>query len=115
MKKSKIIPMNIDQLNDLKTMNKITEGLDTLDTIHIETPSQNWFEHFVLEQQRLAKEKWRKELFLFVILAIFILSGIVFSLYRMPIIFIILQGVGISIILIYSSMHIIKQVKMNEG
>lgn len=114
MKKSKIIPLKTDQFNDHKTMKQITEGLDSLDGMLIETPSQKWFEHFVLEQKRKAKEKWRKELFLYSIVAIFILSVIVVTLYRTPIIFIILQGIGISLAVIYSMIHVIKQVNSNE-
>lgn len=115
MKKSKIIPLKTDQLIDHKTMNLISEGLNSLEHLPITTPSQSWFEHFVLEQQRQAKEKWRKELTLFLIVSILILSGIVFSLYRMPIIFIALQGFGIISIVFYSMVHFVKQVNNNAG
>jgi hypothetical protein len=114
MKRSKVIPLKTDQLNDQKTINQISKGLDSLERLPIETPSQNWFEQFVLEQQRLAKEKWRKELILFSLIAIFVLSVIIFSLYQMPIIFIVLQGIGIATIIIYSMIHIKKQVKPDE-
>ncbi|MFD2443055.1 YxlC family protein [Bacillus sp. CGMCC 1.16607] len=115
MKKSKIIPLKTEQLIDHKTIKKISEGLDSFDCMPIETPSQNWFEHFVIEQQKKAKEKWRKELFLFALVAIFILSGIIFSLYRMPIIFIILQGLGICSAILFSMVYSLKQVKNHEG
>ncbi|MHC0036824.1 YxlC family protein [Pseudoneobacillus sp. C159] len=114
MKRSKIIPLKTDQLIDNHTINKISEGLDSLDRLPVETPSQKWFEQFVIEQQRLAKEKWRKELLLFSLIAIFILSVVIFSLYQMPIIFIVLQGIGIATIIIYSMIYIKKQVKPDE-
>jgi hypothetical protein len=115
MKKSKIIPLKTEQLIDHKTMKQISEGLDSLDGLSFETPSQKWFEHFVLEQKRKAKEKWRKELLLYSFVVICILSGMVLSLYRMPIIFIILQGIGITMAVIYSMIHSLKQVNNNEG
>lgn len=116
MKKSKIIPLQTEpeQLIDHQTVEKITEGLDSLEGIAIETPSQIWFEQFILEQKRREKEKWRKELFLYTVVVIFILSGILFSLYRMPIIFIILQGLGISLAFIFSMIANSKQVKHYE-
>ncbi len=115
MKKSKIIPLPTEQqLNNQETIDSISKGLNSLESLSFNTPSQMWFESFVLEKQRLAKEKWRKELFLFGLIAIVILSGIVFSLYRIPLVFIILQVIGIATILTYSAVNVLKKVKNNE-
>jgi hypothetical protein len=115
MKKSKIIPLKTDQLIDNKTVKKITEGLDHLNDIPVHIPNQIWFEQFVLEQQRKAKIKWHREVFLFCILALIILSGVTFSLYRNPIIFMALQGVVILSILLYVVIYSFKKVTNHAG
>lgn len=115
MKKSKIIPLKIDQQIELdQTLTKLSDGLDSLDSLPIKTPSQKWIENFVLEQKQKAKEKWRKEIFIFSLIALLILTGISFSLYEMPIIFFIIQGLVISFIVIYGMIHFVKQVKSYE-
>lgn len=115
MKKSKIIPLRTDQQNDQEAVDKIAEGLDLLDKLKIDVPNQNWFEHMVLEQQKRAKEKWHKELFLFSLIALCIISGIVYSLYRIPIIFILLQFLGIAVLIVYFMHSLFKRVKSHEN
>jgi Flp pilus assembly protein TadB len=115
MKNSKIIPLKTDQPNDQETVHKIAEGLELLDKLKIDIPNQNWFEHMVLEQQKRAKEKWQKELFLFSLIALCIISGIVYSLYRIPIIFILLQFLGIAVIFVYFMHSLMKRVKTHEN
>ncbi|WP_442599032.1 DUF5345 family protein [Neobacillus sp. D3-1R] len=115
MKKSKVIPLKIDQQIEIdETLKQISHGLDSLNSLPFETPSQKWIENLVLEQKQKAKEKWKKEILLFSLIAVFILSGIIISLYQMPIIFIILQGIGISFVVIYSMMNFVKKVRGYE-
>jgi Flp pilus assembly protein TadB len=115
MKNSKIIPLKTDQPNDQETVHKITEGLELLEQLKVEIPNQKWFEQMVLEQQKRAREKWHKEILLFSLIALCMISGIVYSLYRIPIIFILLQFLGIAVIVVYFMQSLIKRVKTHEN
>jgi hypothetical protein len=115
MKKTKIIPLKTDQLIDTKTVKKINEGLDHLNEIPVQIPNQLWFEQFVIEQQMKARSKWRKEVSLFFLLALTILSGIIYSLYSNPIIFIALQGLAIISIALYFIILSVKKVTKHAG
>ncbi|WP_064091771.1 YxlC family protein [Rossellomorea aquimaris] len=75
------------------------------------TPSDQWFEHFVVEQQERVKVKLRKELIAFLAVACFTLLIFAVTLFQLPSLFLLLQ-IGVFIgASIFSSFTYIKQVK----
>ncbi|HJV16357.1 MAG TPA: YxlC family protein [Bacillales bacterium] len=92
MKKQKV-NMQTEQQNDedFLVIHELQRGLDQIETFQIQTPDLQWFEQIILTEQHRIKKKLMKEVFLFSVIALLILGGIMMSLYQMPIVFIILQ------------------------
>lgn len=68
------------------------EGLDAIDRwLPSEQPDQDWFRHFVGVQQHNIRRKKFKELVLFWISALLVISMLLVTLYRSPVVFLCLQ------------------------
>ncbi|WML49681.1 YxlC family protein [Neobacillus sp. PS3-34] len=112
MKKQKVVLLENEQLNreDSQAISEINQGLESIDQFPVYTPDIQWFEQMIIEQKQLHRKKLIKDLTVFFIIALFILSGIVISLFNMPIIFILLQIIGIVFIASYTSLRLTKKV-----
>ena len=111
MKKQKVIILN-EQLNknDLKTIQKLQQGLDQVETFPFSYPDLQWFEQMVLAEKHQIKKKLVKDLSIFSLIALFILGGIMMSLYQMPILFILLQIITTIFIALYIGIRYSKKV-----
>ncbi|MEW8972064.1 YxlC family protein [Mesobacillus jeotgali] len=92
------------------TISAINNGLDKLDSIDPYVPDDKWFEHMVLEQKEIQKKKYRRELAWFILSALLILSGVIFTMLELPTVFYMLQAVTLVITAIYSYKGVQKQV-----
>jgi Flp pilus assembly protein TadB len=115
MKKQKVIIRNEQHYNeDLKAIHELQQGLEQIDNLPVETPNLQWFEQMVLGERHQMKKKFLKDIFLFSVIALLILGGIMMSLYQMPIVFIILQISTTIFIVLYLGMKHSKKVLEHE-
>jgi hypothetical protein len=112
MKKQKIVSLENEHLNkeDIRTIDEIKQGLEKIDHIPVYSPDLHWFETMILNEKQQYKKKLIRDLTLFFIIAAFILTGIIVSLYHMPIVFIALQAAGVVFIVSYTSLRAIRKV-----
>jgi hypothetical protein len=75
------------------------------------TPSGQWFEQFTLSQQEALKRKYRKELIIFLVLAVLIISVILFTLYESLLLFAVIQGIAFLAAAGYGGAAYYKQVR----
>ncbi|MBT2662750.1 YxlC family protein [Bacillus sp. ISL-45] len=92
------------------TISAINNGLDKLDSMDTYVPDDKWFEQMVLDQQEIQKKNYRRELAWFILSAVLILSGVLFTMLEIPILFFVLQAVTVAITAIYSYKGVQKQV-----
>jgi hypothetical protein len=88
------------------------EGFEAIDKdIEDGTPSDQWFEQFALNQQETLKHKYRKELAVFLVIAIIMIGVILFAINKSIILFAVIQA-GVFIAAVgYSGLSYLKQVK----
>jgi Flp pilus assembly protein TadB len=112
VKKQKVVRLEPEQQNklDLNAIHELQEGLNKVDSFPLYTPDLQWFEHMVLAEKQKLRKKLVKDLSIFMMIAICILTGIVVSLYQMPIIFIFLQVFTTLFIILYTGTRIGKKV-----
>lgn len=102
-------PLEEDFLFAIK---EIEQGLDVIDQdITINTPNIEWFENLITEEKQKLKKKLIFDVSLFAIIALLILSGILFALYSVPMVFAAVQGLAIIFIISFVSVQHVKQVK----
>ncbi|MCM3706301.1 MULTISPECIES: YxlC family protein [Cytobacillus] len=90
---------------------EIEDGLETLEeTIPVYTPDLQFFENLVAEQKQAMKRKLIKELAIFTVAALLIVTSVLFMLYQVPSVFFILQGAVTIFIMAYSTVSFVKQV-----
>jgi hypothetical protein len=116
VKKQKVVLLDNEQQSnlDLDAIHKLNEGLSKIDNDPIYTPNLQWFENMVLAEQEKTKRKLRKELSVFLLIALIILSGIIIAILQMPLIFIFLQIITSVFIVLYTSSSYLKKVKLDE-
>jgi predicted tellurium resistance membrane protein TerC len=116
VRKQKFNKHDNEQLNnpDLDALHEIQEGLNKMDLIPIHTPDLQWFDQMVIDELQNKKKRLVKDLSIFIIIAVVILTGIIFSLYQMPAIFIMLQIVTTAFIVVYTGTMFGKKVRNNE-
>jgi len=86
-------------------------GFDQLDEgVEIHTPSMEWFEHMVGEQTEVIRKKRIKEVTIFLMIAVIIVSMLLFTLYQLPTIFFAVQGLASIFVVFYSVKDFVKQV-----
>ncbi|MGM0846344.1 MAG: YxlC family protein [Bacillota bacterium] len=102
-----------EQSNDLEGFQALfDEGFKAVDKdIEENTPSREWFEHFTLSQQETLKRKYRKELAVFLVLAVLIIGVILFALYESLLLFAVIQGMTFIAAVTYSGTAYYKKVK----
>lgn len=116
MKKQKVVILENEQQNihDLDAIHKLQEGLSKVDQFPVYTPDLQWFENMVITETENSKKKLRKELTIFLMIALFILSGIIVSFYQMPFVFLFIQIITSVFIAIYTVTGFRRKVKINE-
>jgi hypothetical protein len=92
------------------TISAINNGLDKLDSMEPYVPDDKWFEHMVMEQKEIQKKKYRRELAWFILSALLILSGVIFTMLELPTLFFMLQAVTLVITAIHSYKGVQKRV-----
>jgi hypothetical protein len=112
VKKQKVITLEDERINklDLDAIHELQEGLNKVNQFPVYTPDLQWFEQMVLTEQKKTRKNLIKELFIFIMIALFILSGIIVSLFQLPIVFIILQIMTTAFIVVYTFVGLIKKV-----
>jgi hypothetical protein len=111
VKKQKVILLDSEQQNklDLVAIHEMQKGLNKVDQFPVYTPNLQWFEHMVIAEKQNSRKKLFKDLLVFFIVALFILSGLIVSLYHMPVIFIFLQIITTVFIVVYTSVRLVKK------
>jgi hypothetical protein len=98
-----------NEWNELKDL--LNDSFTTTDKdIEESTPSEQWFEQFTLNQQVLLKHKYRKELAVFLVISVLIISSILFALYESPVLFAAIQGMAFIAAVSYGMISYYKQV-----
>lgn len=93
-----------------ETISQLNEGLEKLDALDTYNPGDQWFAQMVLRQQEQMQKKYRRELGWFILSALLILSGVIFTLMEIPQLFLILQAAAVAVTVIYSYKGAKKQV-----
>lgn len=116
MKKQKVVILDNEQQNnlDLDAIHKLQDGLSKVDQFPVYTPDLQWFENMVVTEKESSRKKLMKELSLFLIIALLILSGIIVSFYQMPVVFLFIQIITPVFIAFYTITGFRKKVKINE-
>lgn len=112
MKNQKGISSNDEKMDKefFDTISAINNELDKLDSMDTYVPDDKWFEQMVLNQQIIQKKKYLRELAWFILSAMLILSGVIFTMLEQPTLFYMLQAVTLVITAIYSYKGVQKQV-----
>ncbi len=113
MKKQKVVILENEQQNkhDLDAIHVLQEGLSKVDQFPVYSPDLQWFEKMVQSEKQNNRKKLVKELSLFIIIALMILSGIIVSFYQMPAVFIFIQIITPVFIAIYTIFRFSKKVE----
>ncbi|WP_419888784.1 YxlC family protein [Neobacillus niacini] len=113
MKKQKVVILDNEQLNnhDLDAIHKLQDGLSKVDQFPVYTPDLQWFENMVVTEKEKSRKKLMKELSLFLIIALLILSGIIVSFYQMPVVFLFIQIVTPVFVAFYTINGLRKKVR----
>jgi hypothetical protein len=116
VKKQKVVILDNEQQNkhDMDAIHKMQQGLSKVDQFPVYTPDLQWFESMVRTEKENSRKKLRKELSLFLMIALFILSGIIVSFYQMPVVFLLIQIITSVFIVFYTITGLRKKVKINE-
>jgi antibiotic biosynthesis monooxygenase (ABM) superfamily enzyme len=113
VKKQKVVILDNEQQNnhDLDAIHKLQDGLSKVDQFPVYTPDLQWFENMVVTEKANNKKKLMKELSLFLMIALLILSGIIVSFYQMPVVFLFIQIITPVFIAFYTITGFRKKVK----
>jgi hypothetical protein len=113
VKKQKVVILGNEQQNkhDMDAIHKLQEGLSQVDQFPVYTPDLQWFENMVELEMQKNRKKLRKELSLFIIIALMILSGIIVSFYQLPAVFILIQITTPVFIALYTILRFSKKVE----
>ena len=96
----------------LSTIKEIENGLESIEQhALVYTPDVDWFENMVVEQKQQLRKRLIFDVFIFSIIALLVLSVVLFTLYNVPVVFFAIQGLVAVFIIGYFSLHLFKQVK----
>ncbi|RIW30899.1 hypothetical protein D3H55_16060 [Bacillus salacetis] len=108
MKQEKHEPQT--EWEDLHTL--FDKSFETIDKdIEEQTPSLEWFEQFTMNQQEALKQKYRKELAVFLIIAVLVISAILFALNQSILIFAVIQITAFAAAVGYGGVSYLKRVR----
>lgn len=93
-------------------LKEMEQGLNMIEkNVQVYQPDLEWFEKMVQEEKQKLRKKLIFDLAIFAIVSLLILSGVLFALYRMPIIYFSIQGVITVMFVAYFAIQYVKQVK----
>ncbi|MFC4322106.1 YxlC family protein [Litchfieldia salsa] len=94
MKKNNTLENNVHHdLIDEELLTQINTNLNKVNQVYpIFTPELEWFQQMAESQQLALRKKLKKDLLIFSLCALFILSGVFISLIQAPKVFFIIQG-----------------------
>lgn len=96
----------------LTIIKEIEGGLESVEQhAPVYTPNFEWFEHIVAEKKKQLRKKLILDVSIFSIVALLVLSIVLFTLYNIPTVFFALQGLVAIFIIGYFSIRLIKKVK----
>lgn len=114
MAKQKVTTAN-EHLDDdelFVVVKEIEHSLDLVEQkVPVYTPDLAWFEHLVVEEKQKLRKKFIFDVVLFCIVAMFVLSVVLFTLYSAPVVFFMIQGLVAVFIITYFTFQYVKQVK----
>ncbi|WP_449620479.1 YxlC family protein [Robertmurraya sp. Marseille-Q9965] len=93
---------------DIQAIKKSLEHLD--EGIGIDTPNVEWFERLIVEQKVNMRRRLYKELAVFLVVALVMISVVLYSLYQLPVIFWTLQGLTLFFVIGYCMKPYVKKV-----
>ncbi|MBU8880048.1 YxlC family protein [Bacillus sp. FJAT-29790] len=97
--------------NLLAIVKEIEDGLESVEQhVPVHTPNLEWFENLVVEQKKTLRKRLFMDVALFAVIAMFILSAVLFTLYSTPIVFVAIQGLVAVFIVAYFAIWNGKQV-----
>ncbi|WP_010283571.1 YxlC family protein [Bacillus timonensis] len=105
MRKNKLILLKNEQRHeeDPETIQEINEALAKIDHHYsVFTPDLQVFEQMVAVEQQKQKKKFRRDLSRFILIALFIMTGLITAFFQLPTAFIIIQGIATISFPIYS-------------
>lgn len=109
----KVLQLENDHQDEhfLAAVKEIEDGLRGLEeNVPVYTPDLQYFENLVAEQQHTMKKKLNRELAIFTVAALLIVTSVLFILYQLPAVFLLLQGFVTVFIMAYSTVSFVKQV-----
>ncbi|KOP81611.1 YxlC family protein [Cytobacillus solani] len=110
-RKEEIEKENLDE-SFFTTIKEIEVGLESVEQYApVYTPNLEWFENMVVEKKQQLRKKLIFDVSIFSIVALLVLSVVLFTLYNIPVVFFALQGLVAIFIIGYFSIRLIKQVK----
>ncbi|WP_102271943.1 YxlC family protein [Cytobacillus massiliigabonensis] len=96
----------------LTIIKEIEDGLESVEQhIPVYSPNLDWFENMVTEKKKQLRKKLIFDVSIFSIVALLVLSAVLFTLYNIPAVFFAVQGLVAIFIIGYISLRLIKQVK----
>lgn len=105
MKKNKLFLLKNEPQHeaDLETVQDINEALAKIDKhFSVFTPDLRAFEQMVAVEQQKQKKKFRRDLTAFILIALFIMTGLITAFFKLPLVFIVIQGIATISFPIYS-------------
>lgn len=113
--KRKVRSNSPDREEHNETICAIQQSLQSLDDQYkADLPKIQWFEQMVIGEKERLRKKLIQDISLFGFIAMLILSLVIFSLYKVPIVFFIAQGAVILWCLLFGVIRFVKQVNLNE-
>lgn len=107
------MPLEDSQQDDdfLTVIEELESGLHKIDeNFPLEQPTIEWFEELVVNQKEELRKKLIKEVTIFILLGLLVLSGVLYTLYQLPFVFISLQVLVTLFVIFYSARWVFKQV-----
>lgn len=105
MKKNKLVLLKNEQQHeeDSEMIQEINEALSKIDHHYsVFTPDLQVFEQMAAAEQQKQKKKFRRDLTAFILIALFIMTGLVTAFFQLPFVFIIIQGIATISFPVYS-------------
>lgn len=113
MTNRKVMPLEKEKQHEgyEAAVKEIEKGLDSLEkNVPVNSPELQFFEGLIADQRQLLKKKLLKDLGIFAVVALLVLSIVLFTLYKAPVFFFILQMLVTVFIVAYIAARIRKQV-----
>ncbi|GLB58760.1 YxlC family protein [Cytobacillus sp. NCCP-133] len=113
MTNRKVLPLEHEHQDEKyqAALKQLKDGLGSLEeNIPVYTPDLQYFEQLAVEQKQTMRKKLMRDLAIFTVVGLLVVSSVLFMLYQLPAAFFILQGIVTLIIFAYSTVSYVKQV-----